>query len=182
MNRQEIEEVENGILCYLTQYPDEFRSVVSIYNNYDKDMPISKLPNKKLFKTICELLDSGHDNIVKTHDGGMCYLCFTTDSSNPKGLLEGLLTKSEQLENEDEFKKIDQCCVIEYWINNPNVSPLFDFTEYFDGENTVLHILSKKHLEQIGVGALQSADRSSRRRPPAPWPCRVPPEPASPSA
>lgn len=152
MDKQEIEQIETGVMCFLTQRPNEFISIISIYNNYDNDIPVSKLPEKKMFKTICELFDTRHNNIIKTYKNGMCYLCFTLDESKLNDALKkvGLdkptfynITESEQTRMDNDFRNIDQCSVIEFWINNPDVSPSFDFTKYFDGENTILHIMAK---------------------------------------
>lgn len=140
-----IESIEEQIFLQLTENADEFKSSAYLFNNYTKSFT---LQDKKLFITVCELLNTKYDNVHKTYKNGMCYLCFYTDKLKLNSGLNKLGIADydydyEYNANSAKSMNINHCDIVEYMIHNIEISPKFIFDEYFDGTDTVLHILSK---------------------------------------
>jgi hypothetical protein len=144
-------DVGDSIFQLLTRNPNKWASVVSLYNQY-----ISKHTNinKKDFILRCELLGTQYKNVKKYHKNGLCYLAFVSDEScTPKEAVdEG---NHADLVNDEIFKSIDKCDVIEYMMKNAEYCDNLSLTEYFDGTDTVLHILFRRGRIDI-VNALIS--------------------------
>lgn len=133
-------DMDNGIFLILTQNPDKWMTVVSLYNQYTKEYPRT---NKKDFILSCELLNTRFKNIRKCHKNNLCCLAFITDNN----LIPESFHNEEkyyEMTTDESFKLLDKCVVIEYMINNPQYNPSISFSEYFDGNDTILHILFKE--------------------------------------
>src|SRR5437868_12923760 len=122
-----IQSIEENVFMQLTEHADEFKSSAYLFNNYANNKTYVPNDNKKLFVTICELLDTKYNNVYKTYKNGMCYLCFYTDKSKLENALNQISSDMKTADNqhskyymdiEQEFKKINNCDVVEYMVNN----------------------------------------------------------------
>lgn len=130
--------IDDGICQLLTQNPNQWMSAINLYNQYTKEHSV----NKKDFIINCELLNTRFKNIRKYHKNNICYLAFVTNDS--------LISKEVNDEkysdniNNELFRSLDSCEVIEYMIKNPSNCEKMSFTEYFDENDTLMHILFKR--------------------------------------
>jgi len=131
--------IDEGIFQILTQNPNQWMSTVNLYNQYTKEYYI----NKRDFLINCELLNTRFKNVRKYHRNGLCYLAFVTDNSLISKEVDDEV-KNDDLTNDEIFRSLDKCDVIEYMIKNPQNCENLSLTEYFDDTDTVLHILFRK--------------------------------------
>lgn len=133
--------IDEEILQLLTQNPNKWMSVISLYNQYTKEHTV----NKKEFIVNCELLNTRFNNVRKYHKNNLCYLAFVTNNSLiPEDVLFEVEEKYNNYINDEIFRSLDRCDVIEYMIKNSNCCENLSLSEYFDGVDTALHILFKK--------------------------------------
>lgn len=156
-----IEMMEENIFLQLTEKSDEFLSVTRLFNDYSskssdtssslKDIHEDNL-NKKLFVTACELLNTKYNNVHKIYKNNICHLCFLTDKTMLSNALykinldhDAYAHQNEKYNSsiDHEFQKMNNCDIVEYIINNNDVSSRLSLTEYFNEIDTVMHILSR---------------------------------------
>lgn len=136
--------MDENIFQLLTQNPNKWMSVVRLFNEYKTSNKFlsNTYSNQKNFLIECELLNTKFKNVRKTHKNGLCYLAFVTDDSllyyPSQNLYSDPDTTSALCEPVEPFE------IIEYMIENPEYHEKISLTEYFNGVDTILHILFKK--------------------------------------
>ena len=131
-------QLDEAIFQILTQNPNKWMSAVAIYNSLDS----KEYKDKKDFIMNCELLPTRFKHIRKCHKNSLCYLAFIADESL---ISKAIMKIEEDADNETTslFNSLDKLEVIDYMINNPDTCRDLSLTEYFDGNNTIMHILFK---------------------------------------
>lgn len=142
-----IDKLEDAIMYYLTLEPDTPKSVYKIYNDLiaDKICPsLNEIKNKDIYKmkftTLCHTMDTRYTNLKKFHANQVLYLVFTT-----KNVTEFIDNNypTAYTSNTSELPK--NCDMIEYILNNPDYCSDFDFTDFIDGNDTVLHVICRNN-------------------------------------
>lgn len=137
--------LDESIFQLLTQEPNKWMPISTLYNLYTKENP-KYTPNKKNFIMICEVLNGRFKNVRKCHKNNICNLAFVTNENLP--IFSNALDNIEFLEK--DFKPVDSVEMIEYMIDNPECVHSLSLNEYWDGTDTVTHILFKNgRLEPI---------------------------------
>lgn len=148
-NTETIDRLAKDIFQMLTISANKFRSVYSLYNEYvlnDKNRYVSK----RDFSLTCELLNTYYKNVEKKYYDNICYVAFVTDPSHLSN------DDREQIKNtiakeDNEFNSLDKCDVFEYMINNPKFCDNVSLKDYCDGNDTILHLLTRKNKYDIIV-------------------------------
>ncbi|AYV80671.1 MAG: hypothetical protein Harvfovirus4_35 [Harvfovirus sp.] len=128
--------VEEGTFQLLTQDPNKWISVVKLFNLLSADHPTKKF-DKRDFLLRCELLNTRFKNVRKCLKNSICHLAFVTDDGQ---LVEGGSSANVFVDGA-AYKALDKCEVIEYMINNSKYCSELSLSEFFDGTDTVVHIL-----------------------------------------
>jgi hypothetical protein len=143
MNEDKNSDIEQSIFQLLTEKANVWISVNTLYNKYTNDVDILRnkknLVDKKLFIILCKLLDTRYRHIKKMEDNNTTYLAFSTfeEPDDPFPI--------EKDSKSDHNLEVNTCDVIEYMLKNPATTSTCSFTEYFDSEDTILHIVCRNN-------------------------------------
>lgn len=132
--------LDDGIFQLLTQEPNKWIPVVTLYNMYTREFPNTYNVLKRDFMAMCEMLHTRFKNVRKYHKNGMCFLAFVTDDSVITTDVRDEEYRTE-LENDNAFKSLKKDDVIQYMLDNSEYCQQLSFDEYFDGNDTIMHIL-----------------------------------------
>ncbi|AYV84015.1 MAG: hypothetical protein Hyperionvirus15_53 [Hyperionvirus sp.] len=144
-------DIEEGTFQLLTQEPNKWISVVRLYNLLSNDHPGVSI-SKKEFLLKCELLNTRFKNVRKRTRNGVCNLAFVVDDSS---LVDGVGGGED---GEKIFKALDKCEVIEYMISNKEYCSNLSLNEFFDGVDTVVHILFRNGRVDLVERLLETFD------------------------
>jgi hypothetical protein len=148
-NTETIDQLAKDIFQILTVNANKFRSVYSLYNEYILDSK-NKYVTKRDFSLTCELLNTYYKNIDKKYYDNICYVVFVTDPSHLSNDDREQI-KNASMKEDNEFNSLDKCDVFEYMINNPKFCENISLKDYCDGNDTILHLLTRKNKYDMMV-------------------------------
>jgi hypothetical protein len=151
-----IEKIQFDIFQLLALNPDKFRSITSLYNEYNKKklrddenyIPI----DRTVFCTSCYDIDNCYNNIKKTGNLGNYKLALITNDS----VLEESLNDNNKLK--EDYANITPIDIINFYVNNPEFSSPNIFNELVNDTDPMLHYVCRNGKPEMIEKLLNSYD------------------------
>jgi hypothetical protein len=160
MTEYTMDKIGECIYSYLLSYPNEPKTIYTIYNDIGEDCPElhnfkNKEINKEIYKTECATLDNKYTFIHRVVIKDRIHLMFSEKKEN---LIFKKYDTDEYEIDEKEFYEIDHCKNIQRMISNIEEYPDFDPNKLIDTTDNSFHYACRKNNIQLVNNLLNNFD------------------------